>query len=335
MAKIKSFGAEVYINGIAVGGVTDIQASGTDVSFIDTSEHDAGTAATGSITFTGLPSVDETIVVRGVTYTFKDSAASATQITIGATKEAAATNTAAKISANDANVHTFASNGVVILTATTRGTAGNAYTLTESATNLTVSGSGTFAGGAAQVSGGFRTFLSGLKDGGTLEITGKYNYADNGQAEWKAEEGVAHAFYIILSDNSGLAFYAIVGGFQTSNPLDDAVEFTATAKITGEVFPVFPTMTITGTLTTDGSTPPTFPALLFAGINEGKTAYTSTGSAIGELDYSYALWWGGTRFSLMDGTAFWYSDSASLIPDEADDWYVEASETGTPIVTGS
>jgi hypothetical protein len=145
MAKIKSFGAQVYLNGIAIGGLTDINATGTDVSMIDTTSHDAG--------------------------------------------------------------------------------------------------------------GGFRTFVSGLKDGGTLELTGKYNYADAGQAEWKAEEGMRHIVMVNLSDNSGLVFYVIVGAFRVENPLDDATAFTATAKITGQVFPVYPSITVTGITSPVASNP--------------------------------------------------------------------------------
>jgi len=219
MAKIKSFGADVYINGIAVGGLTDISASGTDVSMIGTTSHDE--------------------------------------------------------------------------------------------------------------SSGFQTFVSGLKDGGTLELTGKYNYADAGQAEWKAEEGVSHAFYIILSDNSGLAFNAVVGGFQTSNPLDYAVEFTASAKITGEVYPVFPTITVTGTLTYDGSTPVSINELPYVELNNGKASYTS--------EFGDSVYWDGAKWILFHyGTdAEWHSADDVATPDLASTWTPQGSATGTPTLTGS
>jgi predicted secreted protein len=230
MAKIKSFGARVYFNGVAVGGLTDISASGTDVSMIDSTSHDSA--------------------------------------------------------------------------------------------------------------GGYRTFLSGLKDGGTLELTGRYNYADAGQAEWKAEIGVKHNFYIMLSDNSGLAFEAYVGGFSTSNPLDDAVEFSATAKITGIVVPVFPTMTVTGTLTSDGSTSVTFPTLIFAGIDSGskKIAYSSTGNPAGS-GTGYYLYFDETWFlqkvTVSTVDASWDSASTSILPNLATGWTADSPATGTPTVTGS
>jgi len=235
MAKIRSFGAKLYLNGIELGGITDIQATGVDVSFIDTTSHDE--------------------------------------------------------------------------------------------------------------SSGFRTFVSGLKDGGTLEVTGKYNYADDGQAEWKAEEGIRHAFYIILSDKSGLAFEAIVGGFQTSNPLDDAVEFTATAKITGEVFPVYPTITVTGTLT-DGTDPVEFPIMPLIDLDGGKIKYSVFISTT-----TFSVLWDTSKWVLASATADedpirWESTSTvmtpNLVPSGAwhetnnpNGWKPISPATGTPTVTGS
>jgi hypothetical protein len=212
MAKIKSFGATVYLNGIAIGGLTDINATGTDVSMIDTTSHDAG--------------------------------------------------------------------------------------------------------------GGFRTFVSGLKDGGTLELTGKYNYTDAGQAEWKAEEGIKHTFYIILSDKSGLAFEAFVGGFQTSNPLDDATEFTATAKITGEVFPVYPTITITGISDPVDSDPV---VLSYSGFGTGKPQ------------------WSGGGFLLSGNSIEWEIASSAyganittsaIVPQGLTGWTI-TDGAGQPTLTGS
>jgi predicted secreted protein len=219
MAKTKSFGTRVFMNGIAVGGLTDISASGTEVNFVDTTSHD------------------------------------------------------------------------------------NA--------------------------GGWMTFLAGLKDGGTLELTGRYNYADAGQAEWKAEEGVKHNVYILLPDNSGMAFEAIIGGFATSNPLDDAVEFSATAKITGPVYPIFPTLTITGTLTSDGSTPVVFPALTITGFGD-RPIWSDGGVHLVSWDLESSGVWG-----LRDGSALWLADQDVLLPTLVTSWTAQGTATGTPTVTGS
>lgn len=84
-------------------------------------------------------------------------------------------------------------------------------------------------------SGGYREFVPGLKDGGTLDLTGKYNYANSGQAALKTHFGTAQAFVVTFSDGTKVSFSALVGGFNTSAALDDSVEFTCSAKITGAV----------------------------------------------------------------------------------------------------
>jgi len=109
-----------------------------------------GVAATGTITFTGLPVADETITVRGVVYTFKAAAVSATEITIGGTVTDTAANTVSKIVANDPLLDAANVAGVVTISASDTGEYGNAYTLAESATNTAVSGA-TLTGGVDAV----------------------------------------------------------------------------------------------------------------------------------------------------------------------------------------
>jgi hypothetical protein len=110
-----------------------------------------GVKATGTVTFTGLPVADETITVNAIVYTFKASASTATQITIGADATATASNAASKIEANDAAVDASNVAGVLTITAAATGEYGNAITLTEAATNTSVSGSGTLTGGIDKV----------------------------------------------------------------------------------------------------------------------------------------------------------------------------------------
>lgn len=121
-----------------------------------------GAQASGTITFTGAPVADETFVVGATTYTFKAAAGAANTIKIGANVTETAENVVAAINAaagagtlygtgTVTNASASASNaaGVVTVLARVAGTAGNSIVLTESATNTTVSGSGTLAGGAA------------------------------------------------------------------------------------------------------------------------------------------------------------------------------------------
>jgi hypothetical protein len=110
-----------------------------------------GVQATGTITFTSLPLATETITVNAIVYTFVVVAVTATQIAIGANVTATASNTASKIELNDPAVNAVSVAGVVTISAANTGTYGNAITLTEAATNTSVSGSGTLTGGINKV----------------------------------------------------------------------------------------------------------------------------------------------------------------------------------------
>lgn len=109
-----------------------------------------GVKATGTITFTGLALLNETITVNSIVYTFKTTASLATEIQIGLTATEMASNTAAKIDANDPLVDAVNVLGVVTISAANTGEYGNAYTLAEAATNTAVSGV-TLSGGVDKV----------------------------------------------------------------------------------------------------------------------------------------------------------------------------------------
>jgi predicted secreted protein len=70
-------------------------------------------------------------------------------------------------------------------------------------------------------SGGYREYVSGLKDAGSLELTGKYNYADTGQDHLKDNPGASAAFVVTFSDGTKASFTAFIGGYVVTNPLDD------------------------------------------------------------------------------------------------------------------
>ena len=84
-------------------------------------------------------------------------------------------------------------------------------------------------------SGAWKQYVGGLKDGGSLELTGKYAIADTGQAALRTNFGTVVAFVVTFSDGSTATFDGIPGGFNVSNPLDDATEFTCSVKITDDV----------------------------------------------------------------------------------------------------
>lgn len=83
--------------------------------------------------------------------------------------------------------------------------------------------------------GGYKEFTGGLIDAGTLELTGKYDIADTGQTALRTNIGASTAFVVTFSDNSTASFDAIPSVFNTTNPLDDAVEFTCSCKVDGAI----------------------------------------------------------------------------------------------------
>ena len=112
-----------------------------------------GAKATGTITVATNPSTGDTIVVNGVTFTFKTTAATSDEVTIGATAAATATNLAAVLNASTnpsvAIAQYAAAAAVVTVTANSYGTAGNSFTLATgtAGAKVTVSGS-TLSGGS-------------------------------------------------------------------------------------------------------------------------------------------------------------------------------------------
>lgn len=85
---------------------------------------------------------------------------------------------------------------------------------------------------------GFKEFVGGLKDGGTIELTGAYKIADAGQTYLRAaanQGGAPVAVVVEFSDGSTASCSAVVGPYTVSNPQDDKVEFTSTLKVSGKV----------------------------------------------------------------------------------------------------
>ena len=88
---------------------------------------------------------------------------------------------------------------------------------------------------AHDATGRAKTFIGGLTDNGTLELTGNYDEADAGQVELRDEMGNQAAVVVTLSDATTLTFNAIVGAYNVSIPIDDKVEFTCSLKVTGTI----------------------------------------------------------------------------------------------------
>ncbi len=115
------------------------------------------TAASGTITLGSTPADGATIVVNGVTFTFRTSASLATEVEVGVSAAAAANNLAIKLAASTNAALTGAAYSVkdatVIVAYGTAGTAGNAFTLGAGTSGATLSGV-TLTGGRADTGNG-------------------------------------------------------------------------------------------------------------------------------------------------------------------------------------
>jgi predicted secreted protein len=86
--------------------------------------------------------------------------------------------------------------------------------------------------------GGFRQFVGGLKDGGTVTLAGAYDIANAGQTYLRtaANQGAAPvAVVVTFSDGSKATFNAVVKGYGVSNPLDEDVTFNSSLKVSGAI----------------------------------------------------------------------------------------------------
>lgn len=108
-------------------------------------------AASGTITISGLPVADETVTIGSEVYTFKAAAAVPFEVTIGADATATGANLVTSITNHSTLINGSNSLGVVTVTAKIPGSSYN-YTLSESATNVVVSGA-TLTGGVDVVEG--------------------------------------------------------------------------------------------------------------------------------------------------------------------------------------
>lgn len=164
------------------------QPSDADTVTIDTVAYTfkttlTGAFASGTITSDNTnPSNDDTITINDQTYRFEGTLAQANDVKIGADANTTLANLKAAINQSGvAGTNYFAGTvaptdvsagtldttaHTLIVTAKTIGTGPNAYVFTKSSTHLTVSGSGTLAGGVATV---VREVLIGDTVSGTIQ----------------------------------------------------------------------------------------------------------------------------------------------------------------------
>jgi hypothetical protein len=151
------FTAQTNLNGVASVITTALGAAGSCVWNANYSRFEitsattgAGTAAAGNITLTGVPAANDTVTIGGTAVTFVAAAPTGNQVLIGGTAAQTAANLQAFLQASaDTNISKCRYSttlGVVTVTYASVGTAGNAFTLAKSSTNIAVSGA-TLTGG--------------------------------------------------------------------------------------------------------------------------------------------------------------------------------------------
>ncbi len=137
-----------------------------------------GARAFGTIELTGQPDPGDSVVIQGTTVTFVSGTPSGNQVQIGGSVAVTSANLQTFLqNSSDTNLALFTYNTLTdITTATARvyGVAGNAYTLTKSGANITISGSGNFAGGVAPdtltVNGTELTFVAAPATGNKVVV---------------------------------------------------------------------------------------------------------------------------------------------------------------------
>ncbi len=179
------FSAATNLNGVATAiaaGMVSAGATGATCVWngsyfvIGSGTTGAGVAATGTLTFTGTPVNNDTIDINGKTITLVTGTPTTDQVLISGSTGTAANLMQYLLASTSALLTPFTysrAGAVVTITENTVGTAGNAIVFTKSASNVTISGSGTLTGGLAPSTVGYLTApVSGNTDiSGSLLMT--------------------------------------------------------------------------------------------------------------------------------------------------------------------
>lgn len=89
--------------------------------------------------------------------------------------------------------------------------------------------------------GGWKTFVQGLKDAGTFDLTVNYNkdMSENTRLTQAFVSGGSAQYTITFPDSSTLIFTAFVAGIGIAVPKDEKVQRTFTLRIDGKTPPAF------------------------------------------------------------------------------------------------
>ena len=83
--------------------------------------------------------------------------------------------------------------------------------------------------------GGYKEYTTGLKDGGTCELSGMFDATNAGQDLLRAGSDAVQACVITLPSGTTISFSGFIQPPNEEVPLDDAVTFSASIKITGAI----------------------------------------------------------------------------------------------------
>jgi predicted secreted protein len=78
-----------------------------------------------------------------------------------------------------------------------------------------------------------RTFIGGLIEPGSLELSGNLLVSDAGQTELEASTGEVAQVSVEYVDGTTITFDAVVGALNIGSDLDSKLEFNRSLKITG------------------------------------------------------------------------------------------------------
>jgi hypothetical protein len=181
----------------------------------------AGVAATGTYTFTTNPTNNQTIILNGVTWTFKTSGATGTQTNIQATVQATVYQLVTDLT-NSANgsidVANYSASGLVVrITYGSVGTAGNAYTLAAGTYGGAVSGATLTGGLAVSGSGGATVSLTIGPQSGTYPGAIQY-----------FQQRLVYADTINQPDTYFMSQPGLYSNFDSSIPVIDSDSITGT-----------------------------------------------------------------------------------------------------------
>ncbi len=89
--------------------------------------------------------------------------------------------------------------------------------------------------------GGYKTFVQGLKDGGTVDLTLNYLSTDTSHNRLVTafNAGTSEMYTVTFPDSSTFTFTAFVAGIGIAVPKDEKVQRTFTLRIDGKTAPAF------------------------------------------------------------------------------------------------